>query len=256
MIGGLSLRPDHITYIHTTCGVLAALLVALGGRAELAIAFVLLEVRMVLDCYDGVLARAKKLSSPRGRTIDELGDAVAYIALTAGMCVHVFRTRHEFGIAGSIAFGAVMIAWGGMSGHAYDFYNRRLGATLKEGRDAIKDELESKLVIVRAGNAPWITRFGIWFDRWQVRLYTPTTNADAAKTIVARAGTPGMRALVRIVSLMSWDNVLSVMTVAILFDRVFEVQLFALSYGFFMFTLARVMIWRVLRDRPSETENA
>lgn len=256
VIGFLPLRPDHITYIHTLCGITAGALVAFGSRTELALAFILYEVRMVLDCYDGVLARAKNLSSPRGRTMDELGDGVSYVALTAGMCVHVYRTRHAFGIAGSIAFGAVMVACGAMCGHAYDFYNRRFGPTLKEGRNAIKDELESKLAIVRAGNAPWITRFGIFFDRWQLRLYAPTTRADAAETIIARAGSPGVRALVVMIGLMSWENALSVMTFALLFDRVLETQLFALAYGVSMFTLVRVMIWRVLRDRPRETETA
>lgn len=249
VIGFLPLRPDHITYIHTLCGITAGVLIGVGDRTSLTLAFVLAEIRMVLDCYDGVLARAKKLSSPRGRTMDELGDAVAYIAITAGMCVHVFRTRHEMSVAGTIAFGALLIAWGGMSGHAYDFYNRRLGAALREGRDSIKEELESKLAIVNAGNAPWITRFGIWFDRWQVRLYTPTVKGDAAQRVIERSGSAGMRWLVRIVSLMSWDNVLGFMTIAILLDRVYEVQLFALAYGFCMFTLARIMMWRVLGER-------
>ncbi|MDB4943455.1 MAG: hypothetical protein JWP97_2989 [Labilithrix sp.] len=249
VIGSLPLRPDHITYIHTLCGITAAVLVGAGDRAGLVAAFFLCELRMVLDCYDGVLARAKKLSSPRGRTIDELGDAVAYVAITAGMCAHVYRTRHELSLGGTIAFGALLIAWGGMSGHAYDFYNRRLGAALKDGRDAIKDELDAKLAIVDAGNAPWITRFGIWFDRWQVRLYTPTVQGNAAQRVIERANTAGMRGLVRIVSLLSWDNVLTVLTVGILLDRVYEVQLFAIGYGLFMFTLARLMIGRVLGDK-------
>jgi phosphatidylglycerophosphate synthase len=247
--GGLPLRPDHITYLHTTIGVTGALLIALTtSRAALVLAFVLLEVRMVLDCYDGVLARAKKLSSPRGRTLDELGDAVAYIAICIGMGIHVYRTHPGmFSVGQTVAFGAVVLATGAMSGHAYDFYKRRLGSALKEGRDAIAEELEQKHELVRSGRAKWITRFGIWFDRWQVRLYEPRyAGGDAVRAVVSRSHEGGLRFLVKLVGFISWDNVLGLISLAVLLDRIFEVQLLALAYGFVMFTTARVTIWRVL----------
>jgi CDP-alcohol phosphatidyltransferase len=254
LAGGLPLRPDHITYIHTTCGIVGASLVAWGNRWALVAAFFLLEIRMVLDCYDGVLARAKKLSSPRGRTMDELGDAVAYIAIVIGMSVHVYRTRSDLSVGMAVALCLTLIAIGGMSGHAYDFYNRRLGVALKEGRDSIAEEIEQKEQLIKKGGAHWITRFGLWFDRWQVRLYEPTVHGgEPAKTVVARAETPGMRLLVRLIGLLSWDNVLGVMSVAILLDRVFEIQLMALAYGPLMFTTARITIWRVLGGKGAAT---
>lgn len=247
---GLPLRPDHVTYIHTTCGVIGAAIMAFGaGRASLIAAFVLLEVRMILDCYDGVLARAKKLSSPRGRTLDELGDAVGYIAICFGMGIRVYRTRPEvgFSIAETVGFGAVVLAMGAMSGHAYDFYKRRLGSALKEGRDAIAEELEQKNELVRSGRAKWITRFGIWFDRWQVRLYEPHyAGGDAVGAVLSRAHRGGVRFLVRLIGFLSWDNVLGLISLGVLFDRIFEVELIALAYGFVMFTTARLTIWRAL----------
>jgi phosphatidylglycerophosphate synthase len=245
--GRLPLRPDHVTYIHTTIGVLGAALVAYGSRAALASAFVLLEIRMVLDCYDGVLAREKKLSSPRGRTLDELGDAVAFIALCAGMTVHLYRLRPFTSTLGMVLFGALLLATGAMSGHAYDFYKRRLGSALKEGRDAIAEELEQKLAIVRRGGAPWITRFGIWFDRWQVRLYEPRyAGGDAVGAVVGRAHSPGLRFLVHLIGILSWDNALALLHVGLLFGFVLEVQLVALGYGFVLFTAALVTMRRVL----------
>jgi hypothetical protein len=247
---GLPLRPDHVTYIHTLTGVTASALVAYGSRTTLALSFVLYELRMILDCYDGVLARAKSLSSPRGRTLDELGDAVAYIAMCVGMTVYVVRHRPWTSLAFMILFGALVLATGAMSGHAYDFYKRRLGSALKEGRDAIAEELEQKLAIVRAGDAPWITRFGIWFDRWQVRLYEPRyVGGDAVGTVLARAHTPGVAFLVRLIGILSWDNVLALIHVGLLFGYVLEVQFLALAYGFVMFTTALVTMRRVLGKR-------
>ncbi len=245
--GGLPLRPDHITYVHTATGIAAATLVAAGSRSALVTAFVLFELRMILDCYDGVLARAKNMSSPRGRTLDELGDAAAYIAMCVGMTVHVARFRPWTSLLGMLAFGALVLVTGAMNGHAYDFYKRRLGSALKEGRDAIRDELEQKLAIVARGNAPWITRFGIWFDRWQVRLYEPRyAGGDAVGTVLARAHTPGVRFLVKLIGVLSWDNVLAVLHLGFLFGFVLEVQFVALAYGFVMFSTAIVTMRRVL----------
>jgi phosphatidylglycerophosphate synthase len=202
---------------------------------------------MILDCYDGVLARAKKLSSPRGRTLDELGDAVAYIAICIGMNVRVARMNPTFPTELVVAFGAVVLLAGAMSGHAYDFYKRRLGSALKEGRDAIAEELEQKHELVRSGRAKWITRFGIWFDRWQVRLYEPEyRGGSAVATVLARAHRSGVRFLVRLIGFISWDNVLGMISLGVLLDRVLEVELIALAYGVVMFTTARVTISRVL----------
>ena len=249
--GGLPLRPDHITYLHTTVGALGATVMAFGtSRTAMVVACLLLEVRMVLDCYDGVLARAKKLSSPRGRTLDELGDAAGYIAICIGMNVHLHRaspgTRGEL----FVLLGMVVLVAGAMCGHAYDFYKRRLGSALNDGRDAIAEELDQKHELVRAGNANWITRFGIWFDRWQVRLYEPPYPAgNAVGTILERSQSLGVRFLVRLIGFISWDNVLGMISVGVLLDRVLEVELVALAYGIVMFTTTRVTMWRVLGRR-------
>jgi hypothetical protein len=197
-----------------------------------------------------VLARAKKLSSPRGRTLDELGDAVGYIAICIGMNVHLHRANPGTPTELFVLLGAVVLAAGAMSGHAYDFYKRRLGSALKDGRDAIAEELEQKEALVRAGSAKWITRFGIWFDRWQVRLYEPSYRGDdAVGTVIERSQSTGVRFLVRLIGFLSWDNVLGMISLGVLLDRVLEVELVALAYGVIMFTTARVTIWRVLGGR-------
>jgi len=249
--GGLPLRPDHITYLHTATGILGAAVMAVSTtRTAMVVSFVLLEIRMILDCYDGVLARAKKLSSPRGRTLDELGDAVAYIAVCIGMNIHLHRAHPDTPVQLFVLLGMVILAAGAMSGHAYDFYKRRIGSALKDGRDAIGEELDQKHELVRAGTARWITRFGIWFDRWQVRLYEPHyPGGDAVGTVVARSHTKGVRFLTRLIGFISWDNVLGMISLGILLDRVLEVELIGLAYGIVMFTTARVTIWRVLGRR-------
>jgi hypothetical protein len=103
---------------------------------------------------------------------------------------------------------------------------------------------------VSNGGARWITRFGIWFDRWQVRLYEPRFHGDdAVRTVLERSQSTGVRFLVKLIGFISWDNVLGMISLGVLLDRVLEVELVALAYGIVMFTTARVTVWRVLGRR-------
>lgn len=248
--GGLPFTPDHVTFAHTALGIGAATLVAFGSPTWLIVSAVMLEARMILDCYDGVLARAKKISSPRGRTLDELGDAVSYVALCIGMAVHVARTRPELPLSFIAPFAVLMIGIGAFSGHAYDFYKRRLGSALKSGRDAIAEELKVKHDLVARGQGAFITRFGIWFDGWQVRLYEPPyADESAVGTVVSRANDPKLRTFVRAVGILSWDNALAILHLGIIAGYVFEAELTALAYGFIMLPACLVLSRRALSAR-------
>ncbi len=119
--------PNQITFAHTAVGVTAAAFVAQGTNTGLIVAFVLSEVRMILDCLDGVVARAKKMSSPYGRTLDELGDAAAWLAICAAMFIHVHNRNPEVPAAAvllSMMLMGALMAWG------YDFYKRKFASAL------------------------------------------------------------------------------------------------------------------------------
>lgn len=103
------IHPNHVT--------LAALLVGLTGsylvtRGLWIPAFLLLELRMTLDCVDGELARTKKLSSARGRMFDELGDAVAYVAFVVAIGIRLHDWRLPLGL----------LVVGTLCALAHDFY--------------------------------------------------------------------------------------------------------------------------------------
>jgi len=244
--GGLPLRPDHITYVHTVIGVCGAALLAWApSRWSLILVFALLEIRMVLDCYDGVVARAKNLSSARGRTLDEVGDGVSVSALCIGLSIHIHHTHPGLPVALVVAIGVVILLTAALCGHSHDFYKRRLGSALKEGRDSIAEEVEQKYETVRAGRDNWLTDFGLWFDRWQVRLYeTPYADGDAVGAVLSRVHRPGLRLLVRLVGLISGDTLLAVISVGILLDRVLSGVLIAVVYGLSMVAVARFTMWR------------
>ena len=68
---------DAVFYLFAAILVFAALCVItvrnpVHAALWLVLAFFLCEVRMILDCFDGVLARARGTSSPFGRALDEI----------------------------------------------------------------------------------------------------------------------------------------------------------------------------------------
>lgn len=254
VLGGLPLRPDHITYIHMAFGVAAAGLVAWGTKAALIGAFFALEIRDILDCYDGVLARAKKMSSPRGRALDEAADAISFIALAIGLAI--YTKRHDPLVPNELAAAGALtsVIVGAYCAHACDFYKRRLGTALKEERDGIKDELEQKRQQRAKEKVGPLTNFGIWVDRWQYIYWDPTyANGDPVKTVLARAHRPGLKFMVRLVGMMSWENGIFIMHLGLLTGWVTESWAAGTAYGLLMIIVGRITAWRALAGRlPGE----
>ncbi len=248
IIGGLPLTPDHITYIHICFGVGAAGLVAYGATWSFIAAFFALEIRDILDCYDGVLARAKNLSSPRGRQLDEAADAISFIALAIGFAV--YTKRHDplvpWELAAAGALTSVIV--GAYTAHAYDFYKRRLGTALKEGRDGIKEELEAKRIKREKEQKPGLlTHVGIWVDRWQYIYWDPTyANGDPVKTIQERSERPALRFMTRLVGMMSWENGIFIMHLGLVTGFVTGGWLAGTAYGLLMIIVGRITAWLTL----------
>ncbi|HEY8075548.1 MAG TPA: CDP-alcohol phosphatidyltransferase family protein [Labilithrix sp.] len=235
------MRPDHVTFFHTAIGLAAGAMVGFGSRGWLYVAFGLFELRMILDCYDGVLARAKKLSSARGRALDELGDAIAYMALVTGMAVRTFR---EGSAPLAIAIFFLMGSLGAMAAHGCDFYKRRLTALLRGEPNAVAAELARKKALVASGTSRWLDRFGVWFDGWQFRLFEPSVKqSEPAPSHVT------MPKLVLAVSLLSWDNALAILHVGVLTAHVVVACAIAVGYGLVLGTTTILLARRVLGGR-------
>jgi hypothetical protein len=226
-----SITPNQVTYFHTAVGVAAAAFVAHGSKTALVIAFVLSEIRFILDCFDGVLARAKKISSPYGRTLDALGDAVSYIALCIGVYFHIHAKVPAYP---GVPVMCVMMATGGLMAWVHDFYKRKFATALKSGADSVYDELLPKYRRLREPNAGFVTKFGFGFDWMQVVLLQPATRREIKAHLEADLETPpdlgiaevqyivknahsrSLRAAFRTISVLSGDNVMSILNVGCL----------------------------------------
>jgi hypothetical protein len=85
------LTPNHITIVHTALSVGAGFIIAIGTTRAFIVAGIMFETRSVLDCLDGVLARATGKSSPFGRALDQLGDTIGFLSLMGGALVCIAR---------------------------------------------------------------------------------------------------------------------------------------------------------------------
>src|SRR5262249_6212323 len=155
------------------------------------------EARMILDCLDGVVARAKNTCSPRGRAKDELADAAGFLALIVAIAI---RT-HAWALGEAVLFMAALTAAG------YAVLKRRLqDAPLEMSTD---DPLLA------------ITRFA---DAQATRIFWPAPRRAERRYVAA-------------VSLLSWDNALPIIHLGVLSGALVAGEVAALAYGAFAVTL-------------------
>lgn len=246
------LTPNHVTYTHIAFGLAAAALVAFTeGKGWLVLAFVLCEVRMILDCFDGVLARARGTSSPFGRALDEIADSIAFITLSVAMTY-----RLQLGARGLLVI-CTMLAFGGLCANAWDFYKRKITFALRDGKDGVIDEIREKKALIESGKGTFLGYWGVYFDCFQVLLYEVRPEKGHAVSVIrARANDPQFRRFASLLSFLSFDNGLGILHVGALTGLFLESQLFALGYAVFMWLSTMILARLVLKSYPAPTTNA
>ncbi|HVH42123.1 MAG TPA: CDP-alcohol phosphatidyltransferase family protein [Labilithrix sp.] len=241
------LTPNHVTYTHIAFGLAAAAIVAFTqGKAWLVLAFALCEVRMILDCFDGVLARARGTSSPFGRALDEIADTIAVITMVCAI-----THRVQLGALG-VLIACATLAFGGLCANAWDFYKRKLTSALRDGKDGALDEIRQKKALVESGKGTFLGYWGIYFDCFQVLLYeVRPPGGDAVAVIRARANDPQFRRFASLLSFLSFDNGVGILHVGVLTGLFLQSELFALGYAVFMWISTMILARLVLRSYPS-----
>jgi len=254
----LPFTPNHITAFHACLGLAAGVLIARGTPRALVAAFVFAEARMIFDCLDGVVARAKKLGSPHGRTIDEMGDAVGYVGMQLGTLVHVHQHQPGESLAFMIAAGMLVPGWMAMT---YDYYKRTFTSFLRGMNDSPAEELVRKSARrARDGEGGVVIRFALVFEWLQATLLTPfalpelvrrvrretvvpgsgVTDpqlAAAARGVRLRARTPGFRRLLRFTSIVSGDNAIAFFNFGLLTFALAKVEKAMIAAGFLTFAV-------------------
>jgi len=251
VFGRLPITPNHVTYAHIVAGLTASALVAfVHSTTALIVAFVLCEIRMILDCFDGVLARAQGTSSPFGRALDEIADSIAFITLVIAMNVRMgFTTR------GSVVI-CLTLGFGGLCANAWDFYKRLITTALRDDKDGVLEELRQKRAVDESGKGTFLAYWGVYFDSFQVWLYdVRPADLDVVRVIRTRAATkdPALKRFASLQSLLSFDNGLVILHFGVLGACFLQSELFALGWAVFFWTATMFFARRVLRTTPSGT---
>ncbi len=254
----LPFTPNQITAFHASMGLAAGVLIARGSPRELVLAFFLAEGRMIVDCLDGVVARAKKLTTPYGRTIDEMGDAVGYIGMQIGTLVHVHRHWPEESLVFMLAAGLLVPGWMAMT---YDYYKRTFTSFLKGTNDGPAEELVRRSAKrARDGGGGVVVRFALMFEWLQTTLLTPfaipqllerirrETKAPGSGTndpglealargVRRRAYSPGFKWLLRFTSIVTGDNAITFFNFGLLTFALAKVEKTMIMAGFTTFVV-------------------
>ncbi len=85
------MSPDQVSILAALLGLFVGPLFALGSREGLLAAGLLFQLAFVVDCIDGKLARALQSTSPKGETLDRIGDATRRASASLGLAVYLWR---------------------------------------------------------------------------------------------------------------------------------------------------------------------
>ncbi|HET8938766.1 MAG TPA: CDP-alcohol phosphatidyltransferase family protein [Polyangiales bacterium] len=89
------ITPNQVTLISLLVGIAAAVCFVLGSSTCMVIGGILLWASAILDGADGILARAKRLSSEAGRAIDGIADAIVAATTVGAVFFHIWETHRE-----------------------------------------------------------------------------------------------------------------------------------------------------------------
>ncbi len=131
--------PNQVTFVQPLLAGAAGYLITFPGRGHLVAGALLFELRAVLDCADGTLARARGRASAGGHAIDGIADWLATLLLYAGIFWH-FRLHPPPAGAWShyLSVGGILLlalAQGALRSFAADHYKLKYTSIFEHGRD-------------------------------------------------------------------------------------------------------------------------
>jgi len=126
-----AVTPMRMTVLAHLLGVACA---ALFARGHLVAAAVLFEVRFVLDCADGKLARVRGTSSAAGAYVDYVGDYLV-VALNATALAWYLHWADGLPLLGALGFPVAFLAHI-VAGQARDIEAQAAGIGRRGGADA------------------------------------------------------------------------------------------------------------------------
>ncbi len=167
VIRNTSITPNQITLAHTVVGMGAALLIY---HQHYLLAVLFFEIRTILDCMDGILARLKNQSTAFGRTLDTIGDGITFNAVMIAGALRMildFPSYRPSLILIAVFFFALTAAH---CGNVYQLMKRKLGSIILEQIDSVEREWREHAERIRLDPESPVSRFGFWLDSLTIRF--------------------------------------------------------------------------------------
>ncbi|MFO0615089.1 MAG: CDP-alcohol phosphatidyltransferase family protein [Polyangiaceae bacterium] len=250
------ITPNQVSLVQPILAATSGWLISSGDPTRMMLAVAAFEIRSILDCVDGSLARAKRMSSPNGHAIDAMADWLGVVFLYIGLTMH-FRTFPPSSAYGFLGGGAASI-WttvlvlavsgfqAGMRSFAFDYFKNKYLSIYERGVDETIEGLRTKVLAQRANPTffgaidVFIGRMGHlafereWFNPDTSRAQLSRSEIDA---MAREQDSPRARFIGVLWSLSGGDAYLSFVMVSLVVGRflgvseVWDAQVFFATFG-------------------------
>jgi len=250
------ITPNQVSLIQPLLAATSGWLISSGDPTRMLLAVLAFELRSILDCVDGSLARAKKMSSPNGHAIDAMADWLGVVFLYVGLVMH-FRAFPPSSAYGFLGGGAATLTTtilvlgvsgfqAGMRSFAFDYFKNKYLSIYERGVDETVEGLRAKVLAQRARPTffgridVFIGRMGHlsfereWFDPETSRVQLSRNEIDA---MAREQDGPRARFIGFLWSVSGGDAYLSFVMLTLVASRVFGVseiwdaQVFFATFG-------------------------
>lgn len=122
------ITPNQMTWLSFFIGAPMGFAYATGERWGLIVGGVLWYFAFLTDCLDGKLARAMKLSSPKGKILDEIADGGRRLSGALGLTVYLYRVEDGNLFMLAVVYGLFAFYFGQISGDTRPEPSTRVGS--------------------------------------------------------------------------------------------------------------------------------
>jgi phosphatidylglycerophosphate synthase len=250
------LTPNMVTIFHTIVGVVGSVLIY---RQHYLLAVLCFEARAILDCMDGILARMKNQSTAIGRTLDAIGDGITFNSLMIAGTLRLIQDfqfyPHPLIVLGVMVFAFVAVH----CGVVYQLMRRKLTSVANREVDIVESEWRDIYEQVKGPKPSTLIMFSFWIDSMTIKFVSEEwydkvmkrkdlsnwkekaiQEAEILHELACRTRKVEFRRAVRAASLVSDDNVFSLMSLSFAVFGIFHTAilpfvhpvLIAFSIGF------------------------
>ncbi|XXT17756.1 CDP-alcohol phosphatidyltransferase family protein [Sorangium sp. So ce429] len=236
--------PNQVTLVQPLFAALAGYLVTSDDPRALVAGALAFEVRSILDCVDGALARAKQLVSPAGHAIDAVADWLGVTFLYAGIFWHFHLHRPPGGpwsaVLSTNGILLLALAQAALRSFSADYFKLKYCSIFERGTDETVEALRRKIQVLGPSSS-FFARFDVfigrmghlafeheWFDPERTQ---PSTGEEQVKQLIREESSPLTRLIGVLWAVSNGDAFLSMVVLTLLVDQLWLGQVFFATGG-------------------------